>query len=440
MRCLHPIWFRSLSPASANRNPCAVDDPTQPLLAPFAGLRPAAGRAGEVVSPPYDVLTTEEARGLAEGQRWRFLHVSRPDIDLPPGTDPYDPEIYAKAGKALRAMVSAGVLVRDPHPGFSIYRISDGEHLQTGIVGAAPLTAYESGRIRRHEFTRPDREEDRMNHMDALDAQTGPVLCIHRNDAALAADLRRLTTGEPVVDVKLGEVRHTIWSVLDPPDVAQLFDMAAGIRTLYIADGHHRTAAAARLAGARREANPEHDGSEPYNSFLTVAFPESEVRILDYNRVVRDLGGLSDARFLEAVGARFSMAPAQGQVKPGAPHEFGMYLAGQWYRLGLAGALPSDEHPLARLDVHLLAERLLEPVLGISDPRQDPRIDFVGGARGLGALEKRVDNGEAAVAFALHPTQVSELLAVADAREVMPPKSTWFEPKLADGLISYPLG
>ena len=403
-------------------------------------MRPAAGRAGEVVAPPYDVMTGEEARALAGGRRWSFLHVSRPDMDLPPDTDPYGAEIYAKAGEALRAMVAAGVLARDPRPGFSVYRISDGAHVQTGIAGAAPLAAYLTGRIRRHEFTRPDREEDRMRHMDALDAQTGPVLCIHRDDAALASALDGLTAGEPVADVKLGRVRHTIWSVLDVPAVAQLSELAAGIRTLYIADGHHRTAAAARLAAARREANPEHDGSEPYNAFLTVAFPESEVRILDYNRVVRDLGGLSETRFLEAVGARFAMEPAPGRAKPGAPHEFGMYLGGQWYRLDLKGALPPADHPLARLDVHLLAEHLLEPVLGISDPRQDPRIDFLGGARGLEALEERVDTGQAAVAFALHPTRVSELLAIADAGEVMPPKSTWFEPKLADGLISYPLG
>ena len=429
-----------MSPASANQNPSAAGEPGQPLLAPFAALRPAAGRASSIVSPPYDVLTTEEVRALAEGQRWSFLHVSRPDMDLPPGTDPYAPEIYAKAGEALRAMVAAGVLARDPRPGYSIYRISDGAHVQTGIAGAAPLEAYLSGRIRRHEFTRPDREEDRMRHMDALDAQTGPVLCIHRNDAALAAGLEGLTAGQPVADVKLGEVRHTIWSVLDPAAIDQLSALTAGLGALYIADGHHRTAAAARLAAARRQANPQHHGSEPYNAFLTVAFPESEVRILDYNRVVGDLGGLSEARFLEAVGARFSMAPAPRRVKPGAPHEFGMYLGGQWYRLDLKGALPPADHPLARLDVHLLAEHLLEPVLGISDPRQDPRIDFLGGARGLEALEARVDGGEAAVAFALFPTQVSELLAVADAGEVMPPKSTWFEPKLADGLIIYPLG
>ncbi len=429
-----------MTSASANRDPSAAGDSALQLLAPFAALRPAAGRAGEVVSPPYDVLTTEEAKGLAEGQRWSFLHVSRPDIGLPAGADPYGAEIYAKAGEALRGMVAAGVLVRDPRPGYSIYRISDGEHVQTGIAGAAPLVAYESGRIRRHEFTRPDREEDRMRHMDALDAQTGPVLCIHRDDAALAAALDALSAGEPVADVTLGAVRHTVWSVLDPPAVAKLSDLTAGIGALYIADGHHRTAAAARLGAARREANPDHDGSEPYNAFLTVAFPESEVRILDYNRVVRDLGGLPEVRFLEMVSARFSMAAAQGRVKPAAPHEYGMYLGGQWRRLGLAGGLPSGDHPLARLDVHLLAERLLEPVLGISDPRQDPRIDFVGGARGLKALEARVDSGEAAVAFALYPTQVSELLAVADAGEVMPPKSTWFEPKLADGLISYPLG
>ncbi len=403
-------------------------------------MRPAAGRAEEVVSPPYDVMTGEEARALADGQRWSFLHVSRPDMDLPPGTDPHADAVHAKAGEALRAMVAAGVLARDPGPGYSIYRIADGAHVQTGIVGAAPLAAYQSGRIRRHEFTRPDHVRDRMRHMDALDAQTGPVLCIHRDDAALAAGLDKLTEGEPVSDVKLGRVRHTVWSVLEAPAVAQLSELAAGISALYIADGHHRTAAAARLAAARREADPEHHGSEPYNALLTVAFPESEVRILDYNRVVRDLGGLSEERFLEVVGVRFSMAPAPARVKPGAPHEFGMYLGGRWYRLDLKGALPPADHPLARLDVHLLAEHLLEPVLGISDPRQDPRIDFLGGARGLEALEERGDGGRAAVAFALYPTQVSELLAVADAGEVMPPKSTWFEPKLADGLILYPLG
>ncbi|MHA1536851.1 MAG: DUF1015 domain-containing protein [Alphaproteobacteria bacterium] len=429
-----------MSPASANKNPPAGDDPASLLLAPFVGLRPAPERAGEIVSPPYDVMSTEEARALAEGRRWSFLRVSRPEIDLPPQAGPLGPEIHARAGENLRAMLAAGVLIRDRGPCYSIYRISDGEHVQTGIAGAAPLEAYQSGRIRRHEFTRPDREEERMRHMDALDAQTGPVLCIHRDDPALAATLESLTAREPCADVSLDGVRHTLWLVGDAADIEPLSARLANIGALYIADGHHRTAAAARLAESRRAASPAHDGSEPYNSFLTVAFPESEVRILDYNRVVGDLGGLTNERFLEAVGARFSMAPSPGRMKPAAAHEFGMYLGGQWYRLDLKGALPPADHPLARLDVHLLAEHLLEPVLGISDPRQDPRIDFVGGARGLEALEARVDAGAAAVAFALYPTRVSELLAVADAGEVMPPKSTWFEPKLADGLISYPLG
>ena len=429
-----------MSPANANRNPSALGDSAQLLLAPFTGLRPADGCAEDVVSPPYDVLSTEEARTLAEERRWNFLHVSRPEIDLPAGTDPYGPEVYTRAGEALRSMMSAGVLVRDARPGYSVYRISDGAHVQTGIAGAAPVADYPSGRIRRHEFTRPDREEDRMRHMDALDAQTGPVLSIHRDDAALAEALDDLTVGEPVADVMLGDVRHTLWAVVDPPDVARLSELVAGLEALYIADGHHRTAAAVRLAADRREADSQQTGRALYDNFLTVAFPESEVRILDYNRVVRDLGGLSESGFIEAVGARFSMAKTKHQAKPAATHEFGMYLGGNWYKLGLAGTLPPADHPLARLDVHLLAEHLLEPVLGISDPRQDPRIDFVGGARGLGALEKRVDGGEAVVAFALFPTQVSELLAVADAGEVMPPKSTWFEPKLADGLISYPLG
>jgi len=408
------------------------------LIQPFAALRPASGRANDVVAPPYDVLSTDEARERVSGRPWSFLHISKPEIDLPAGTNPYAPEVYAKGAENLQAMIQAGVLVRDPAPGYYAYRIVMGDHSQTGIVAAASVADYDANRIRKHEFTRPDKEDDRVRQIDALDAQTGPVLLAYPAAPEVDAILAAASAGTPDSDAELDGVRHTLWVIRDAAIQTRITAAFNAMPALYIADGHHRSASASRIAAARRAANPGHTGAEPYNFFLSVIFPAHEMRIMDYNRVITDLNGLSAEAFLERVGAAFSVEPAATAVKPERPGSFGLYLGGRWYRLDIRPELiPAD--PVGRLDVSLLQNNLIAPILGITDPRRDKRIDFVGGIRGLAELEKRVNSGEMALAFALHPTRMEDLMAVADANEVMPPKSTWFEPKLADGLASHML-
>jgi uncharacterized protein (DUF1015 family) len=410
-----------------------------PLLAPFRGLRPTPAAAAGIIAPPYDVMTTDEARAFAQGRDYCFFKVSRPEITMPPGSDPHGVDAYAAARAALRRMLNAGVLIRDEAPAYYVYRIADGEHVQTGLAAAAPVAAYETGFIKRHEFTRPDRELDRAHQIDAVNAQTGPVLAIHRRAPEFEALLEASTKAAPDCDVTVDDVRHTVWAVTDADTVEAISAAAEALDALYIADGHHRSAAAARVAAMRREANPNHRGDEPYNAFLVITCPDDQVRVLDYNRVVYDLNGLTPEAFLKEVGEAFDVTPSDGPARPAGIHEFGLYVAGGWYRLILKDPPAKDADVLARLDVTLLADRLLGPVLGIGDPREDMRVDFVGGARGLDWLQHLVDNGPMAAAFALYPTQVSTLLEVADAGGIMPPKSTWFEPKLADGLISYPL-
>jgi uncharacterized protein (DUF1015 family) len=410
-----------------------------PLIKPFAGLRPAAGRAADVVAPPYDVVSAAEARALAAGRPWSFLHISRPEIDLPGGTDPYAPEVYAKAAENLARMVDEGVLVRDSRPCYYGYRLTMGDHVQTGLVAAASVAAYDGNRIKKHEFTRPVKEDDRVRQIEALNAQTGPVFLVYRANRAVDGLLARVAGTGPAVDVTAHDgVRHELWVIDDEPDVRQLGTLFDAMDALYVADGHHRSAAGSRVGNARRAANPAHSGDESYNYFLSVVFPHDQMQVLDYNRVVRDLNGLDETAFLERVSEAFDVVASDAAVKPRQPAEFGMYLDGCWYRLSFdAGRIPDD--PVASLDVSLLADNLIAPVLGITDPRRDDRIDFIGGIRGLGELEKRVDSGDWAVAFALYPTTMEALMAVADAGEVMPPKSTWFEPKLADGLVSHVL-
>ena len=411
-----------------------------PLIRAFAGLRPAAGHAAEVAAPPYDVMNEAEAREMVKGRPWSFLHISRPEVDLPEGTDPYAPEVYAMAAQNLANMQREGILVRDPKPCYYVYRLTMGQHVQTGLVAAASVAAYDVGRIKKHEFTRPAKEDDRVRQIDALNAQTGPVFLVYPSTAVVDETLAGIAEGTPDMDVSAADgVRHEIWVVDDVAILAQLTEAFDAMEALYVADGHHRSAAGSRVGAARKAANPQHTGEESYNYFLAVIFPHNQMQILDYNRVVSDLNGLEPQTFLARIGEAFSVELSNQPVKPTAPAQFGMYLAGQWYRLRLdPQRIPMDD-PVARLDVSLLADNLIEPILGISDPRRDSRIDFVGGIRGLQGLQQRVDSGEMQVAFSLYPTRMEDLMAVADAGEVMPPKSTWFEPKLADGLVSHVL-
>lgn len=404
-----------------------------PLIKPFAGLRPAAHQAAAVAAPPYDVLSTEEARVRAAGKPWSFLHISKPEIDLPADTDPYAPAVYAKALENLQAMLQAQVLTRDPQDCYYAYRLKMGDHVQTGLVAAASVADYDTNRIRKHEFTRPDKEDDRVRQIEALNSQTGPVLLAYPASATADQLIQQASRGIPDADVTADDgIQHTLWVVREPSLIAQISSAFDVMPALYIADGHHRSAAASRIAAARQA-----KGESAY--FLSVIFPHHEMRIMDYNRVVKDLNGLSTAQLIAAIRQNFSVEESPQAVRPSQVGEFGMYVQQQWLRLRIKPELIPHQDPVARLDVSLLSNYLLGPVLNITDLRRDKRIDFVGGIRGLNELEKRVNSGEMALAFALYPTQMTDLMAVADANEVMPPKSTWFEPKLADGLVSHML-
>ena len=410
------------------------------LIRPFAGLRPAPGRAAEVIAPPYDVLSSDEARARAAGKPWSFLHISKPEIDLPAGTDPYSPQVYAKAAENLGLMIRKGVLTRDPARCYYVYRLVMGQHAQTGLVTAASLVEYDSNRIRKHEHTQLEKESDRVRQIDALNAQTGPVMVAYPAAPEVDGMLARCSAGSPDADATAdGGVRHSLWLVRDTEIQARLTRAFDAMPALYIADGHHRSAAASRVAAARRAANSRHTGEESYNWFLTVIFPHYQLQILDYNRVVAGLNGMEVEAFLARLRQSFSIDRSARPVKPARPGEFGLYVDRQWYRLAIHRNLIPADDPVARLDARLLSDHLLGPVLGITDLRRDKRIDYVGGIRGLGELEKRVNSGEMTAAISLFPTSMEDTIAVAEARKVMPTKSTWFEPKLADGLVSHVL-
>jgi uncharacterized protein (DUF1015 family) len=406
------------------------------LIRAFRGLRPAAGQASAIAAPPYDVLSSDEARrivhGGAAGKPWSFLHISKPEIDLPHGTDPYSSVVYAKASENLKQMLAAGMLLRDETPCYYAYRLTMGDHVQTGLVAAASVADYDSNRIRKHEFTRPDKEDDRVRQIEALNAQTGPVLLAYPASAAADTQIDAIAQGTPDSDVTADDgIRHQIWVLRDATRIEAITATFDAMNALYIADGHHRSAAASRVAAARRV----HGRESSADSFLAVIFPHHQMKILDYNRVVEDLNGLQTWELVASLAKAFTIEDSAQRVHPSRPGEFGMYMAERWRKLTIKPeCIPSD--PVASLDVSLLSDHLLSPLLGIADLRRDKRIDFVGGIRGLAELEKRVDSGEMAVAFALHPTRMDQLMAVADSNNVMPPKSTWFEPKLADGLVS----
>lgn len=409
------------------------------LARPFRALRPAPDRADAVASPPYDVVSTAEARALADGRPYSFLHVSRAEINFADTIDPYSDEVYAAAAENLRRFEHDGVLLRDAQAGFYIYRMTRGSRAQTGIAFAASVDAYLDGRIRKHELTRPAKENDRVKQIDAVNAITGPVFLVHRALPDLARLLDRASARAPDTSAAdVDGVRHDIWAVFDADTIADISACFNRSDRLYIADGHHRSAAAARIAEARRAAHPDYSGAEAFNGFLAVSFPDSEVDILDYNRLVRDLNGHSTESLLAALRENFTLAPRDAPVSPSAALSYGLYVAGQWYALTLKAAVDMND-PVARLDVSVLDNFVLAPLLGIDDPRTSPRIDFVGGSRGPDAIAARVDSGEMALGFMLHPTALADLMSVADADQIMPPKSTWFDPKLADGLLSLPL-
>lgn len=408
------------------------------LISPFRGLRPATGRADEVIAPPYDVLNTAEARVRAEGKPWSFLHISKPEIDLPEGTDPYSPDVYAKAAENLKHMIAEGVLEQDEKPCYYAYRLIMGDIVQTGLVAGASVDDYDTNRIRKHEYTRPVKEDDRVRQIDTVNAQTGPVLLAYPDAPVVDKIITEVSAGSPDMDAIADDgIQHTLWVIDDESLIQQLTHAFNAMNAIYIADGHHRSASASRICAERREGSNIEKGKAPWDYFLTVIFPHHEMKIFDYNRVVTNLNGLSEDEFVTAVSKNFDVEKRDSPVKPAQTSEYGMYLNKQWYQLNLKAELINDDDPVARLDVSRLADHLIDPILDISDPRTDMRIDFVGGIRGLEGLEKRVDSGEMAVAFSLFATRMEDLMSVADNNDVMPPKSTWFEPKLADGIVSY---
>ncbi len=402
------------------------------VIRPFRALRPVPERAQSVASVPYDVVNTDEARALANGNPLSFLHVSRPEIDLPPGTDIYSDAVYRKAVENFEKLISTCPLEKESEPSLYLYRLIMGDHEQFGIVAACSIDEYDNSTIRKHERTRRDKEDDRTRHMTMLRAQTGPVFLTYRNRAEIDEQVSAAITAPPLYDLTAADgVRHTIWRLNDTDSLVKSFE---AVPLLYIADGHHRAASASRARAELKEQSFAHTGTEDYNYFLTVIFPDSQVQILAYNRTVHDLRGLSKEEFLAAIREQFTVSE-NASPEPEKRGHWSMYLDGKWYGLQLSPAATLPVGTVASLDVSILQDRLLDPILGIEDVRTDKRIDFIGGLRGTKELERLVDEGKAAVAFSLYPTTVEELLMVSDANEIMPPKSTWFEPKLRDGLL-----
>ena len=410
-------------------------------IKPFKGFRPEPDKVAMVASRPYDVLDSDEARREAQGNPYSFLNVVKPEITLPPGTDPCAGEVYQAGRDNFRKLLQQGVFFQDPRECLYIYELVMGEHAQTGIVACAWVEDYLQGRIRKHELTRPDKEADRKNHVRVSMLNAEPVFFAYRARPRLDAIVADIKAGaEPLYDFTADDgVSHRLWVVDDPAVIAAIVAEFEDIPATYVADGHHRTAAAALVGSDLRQENPDHRGDEEYNYFLAVHFPDNQLEVYDYNRVVTDLNGYDKESFLAAVSAAFEIEKrGKEPCKPASLHEMGMYLDGDWYALK---ARPGtwDDDSIGVLDVTLLSHQILEPVLGIHDLRTDKRIDFVGGIRGLKELERRVDSGEMAVAFALHPVTMQQIMAIADAGLIMPPKVTWFEPKLRSGLVVHSL-
>lgn len=412
------------------------------VLKSFKAIRPTTELAGQVAALPYDVMNSNEARKMVKDNPYSFLHVDKAEIDLADSVDPYDQQVYLKAHDNLQKMIEQGILIQDEESCLYIYQqVMDGR-AQTGLVGCTAIDDYLANRIKKHENTRADKEKDRIKHVDACNANTGPIFMTYRAKESIDALIDQwMNSHQSVCDfVADDKVAHRVWVVDDQAVISELVEAFAQIDSLYIADGHHRAASAVQVGLKRREEHPDFQGDEEFNYFLAVLFPDQQLQIMDYNRLVKDLYGHSAGDFLERIKANFYIHAyvGNGAYKPKSKHHFGMYLNGQWYVLQAKPGSFREDDPVDRLDVSILQENLLKPILGIEDPRTDKRIDFVGGIRGLGELEQRVYRGMT-VAFALYPTTIEDLMAIADSGEVMPPKSTWFEPKLRSGLFVHQL-
>jgi uncharacterized protein (DUF1015 family) len=399
-------------------------------LKPFAALRPKPELASQICELPYDVMSSDEAREMAAGNPLSFLHVSKPEIDLPPGTDLYSPAVYAKGKENFTRLISQGALNLDERPNFYLYRQIMGQHTQVGLVAAASCAEYLANIIKKHELTRPDKEDDRVRHIEALNSQTGPVFLTYRAVAAFDAFVAKKISEAPAVDFAGKDgVQHTSWIIAGADEIKFVESQFAQIPFLYIADGHHRSAAAGRVFKSRNGAG--HSGR-----FLTVIFPHNQMQILPYNRVLKDLNGHTPEQLLEKLAAVFDMQPG-GAAVPAKKHELALFFGGKWSRLTFKPQFTATNDPIESLDVTILQKQVLAPVFGIDDPRTSKRINFVGGIRGTGELEKLVNSGAYACAFSLFPTSIEDLMSIADAGGIMPPKSTWFEPKLRDAMFCH---
>ncbi len=411
------------------------------IFKPFKALRPTEEYASKVAALPYDVMNSEEAKEMVKGNPYSFLHIDKAEIDLPDGTDLYSDDVYNKAAQNLKQSEQTGIMKQDETPCFYVYRqIMDGKE-QTGLVGCAWVDDYIENRIKKHELTRADKEADRIRHVDTCDANTGPIFLCYKGKEEINAIIEEIKSNAPEYDFTTDDgVQNTVWVVCDDALCNKLSSLLGQVGDYYIADGHHRCASAVNVAKKRREENPNYDGTEEFNFFLAVLFPAETLRIMDYNRVVEDLNGNSQEEFLDKISEKFTVenAPDEGAYHPEEKHNFGMYLGGKWYKLTAKEGTFAPENPVDQLDVSILQKNLLTPILNIGDPRTDKRIDFIGGIRGLGELERRVEAGMA-VAFSMYPTTLSDLMAIADANLIMPPKSTWFEPKLLSGLFIHKL-
>ncbi|MCT4564214.1 MAG: DUF1015 family protein [Maledivibacter sp.] len=412
------------------------------VVRPFKGIRPKIDLVDKVASLPYDVMNREEANKMAEGNEYSFLHVVRSEIDVDNSVSQYDESVYKTARKNLDQMIEEGILEQDETPRLYIYRqIMDGR-VQTGIVGCTSIDDYMNDIIKKHEFTRPQKEVDRINNFDHCDANTAPIFLTYRKNDELSSIINDwIKFHKPVYNFTSEDsITHIAWVIDEDSINSRIREIFDGIDYLYIADGHHRSASSVKVGLKRREANPNYTGKEEFNYFLSVIFPDEDLFIMDYNRVVVDLNGLTDDEFMSKVNEKFSVEEynGEGQYKPTQKHTFGMYIDSKWYKLSPQEGLYDENDPVDRLDVSILQKNLLHPILGIENPRTDKRIDFVGGIRGLEELERRVDN-DMKIAFSMYPTTMEDLLSIADAGEVMPPKSTWFEPKLRSGLFVHRL-
>lgn len=410
-------------------------------IKPFKGFRPVPSKVLQVVSRPYDVLNTEEARAEADGNPLSFLHVVKPEIDLPKDTDPYSMEVYEKGRDNFRQLIDQGVFVQDTDSHLYIYRLTMGNHVQSGIVASASVEDYFEGRIKKHELTRPDKEEDRMNHVRISGINAEPVFFAYPSMKELDDIVNSIENNEPEYDIETDDgIRHEFWIVRDRGQISRIVSAFEKMPATYVADGHHRTAAAALVGQEMKKNSPHHTGKEEYNYFLAVHFPDNQLKIIDYNRVIKDLNELSESEFINRLQEAFVVSPLENNdPAPEKIHSFGMYLGNKWYRLEAKEGTYDDRDPIGVLDVTILSKKILEPILSIHDLRLDKRIDFVGGIRGLKELERRVDSGEMKVAFALYPVSMRQLMDIADSGAIMPPKTTWFEPKLRSGLVVHML-